>query len=47
MVARYSAFLNKLWFSRADPFLKAKHKEFYEGSEIKWGPKMIYKTLDK
>lgn len=45
MIQRYTAFLSKLWFSKADPFLKAKFKAFYNNSEHKWGPNMMYKNL--
>ena len=45
MVQRYSAFLSKKWFSKADPFLRAKYKEYFQGSEVKWGPNMVYKRL--
>ena len=47
MVKRYSAFLSKKWFANADPFLKAKYKDFYKESEVKWGPNMIFKRLSK
>ena len=46
MIQRYTAFLSKLWFSRSDPFLKNKYKEFFEGSEVKWGPNMMFKNLE-
>ncbi|CAI2387291.1 unnamed protein product [Moneuplotes crassus] len=47
MVKRYSAYLSKKWFSDADPFLKAKYKKFFEDSEVKWGPNMVFKKLAK
>lgn len=47
MISRYSAFLSKKWFSKADPFLKAKYKDYFKESEVKWGPNMIFKRLNK
>ncbi|CAI2387378.1 unnamed protein product [Moneuplotes crassus] len=47
MMNRYSAYLSKKWFSNADPFLKAKYKKFFEESEVKWGPNMVFKRLAK
>lgn len=47
MLQRYTAFLSKKWFSKADPFLKAKYKDYFEGSEVKWGPNMVFKRLTK
>ena len=47
MIQRYTAFLSKLWFSKADPFLKAKYMDFFQDSEHKWGPNMIFKNLSK
>ena len=47
MIQRYTAFLSKLWFSKADPFLKARYKDFFQESEHKWGPNMIFKNLSK
>lgn len=45
MIQRYTAFLSKKWFSNADPFLKAKYKDYFQESEVKWGPNMIFKRL--
>jgi hypothetical protein len=45
MIQRYTAFLSKKWFSKADPFLKAKYKDYFQESEVKWGPNMIFKKL--
>lgn len=45
MMRRLSAFLSKKWFSNADPFLKAKYKDYYKDSEVKWGPNKIFKRL--
>jgi len=47
MLNRYSAFLSKKWFLNADPFLKAKYKDYFKSSEVKWGPNMIFKKLAK
>jgi len=47
MIQRYTAFLSKLWFSKADPFLKAKYEHFFQDSEHRWGPNMIFKNIEK
>jgi len=47
MTNRYTAFLSKKWFANSDPFLKAKYKDYFEDSEVKWGPNMIYKHLER
>jgi hypothetical protein len=47
MISRYSAFLSRKWYQKADPFLKAKYKEYFKESEVKWGPNKIFKRLGK
>jgi hypothetical protein len=47
MISRYSAFLSRKWYQKADPFLKAKYKEYFRESEVKWGPNKIFKRLNK